>query len=74
MLFITAHELLTEARTVCHTRLDYYQQKTMDDGRPPDDVEPNKDQDKEGDGLDWLLEDGPEIAHVPMDTNVLLSR
>lgn len=46
----------------------------MNDGRPPDDVDPNKDQDKEGDGLDWLLEDGPEIAHVPMDTNVLLSR
>ncbi|XP_073341191.1 transient receptor potential cation channel subfamily V member 1-like [Pagrus major] len=46
----------------------------MDDGQPPDNVEPKEEQDKEGDGLDWLLEDGQEIVHVPMDTNVLLSR
>lgn len=47
----------------------------MNDGLPPEEVEPNKDQEEEGNGMDWLLgKDSPEIIHAPMDTNVLMSR
>nr|XP_046245975.1 transient receptor potential cation channel subfamily V member 1-like isoform X2 [Scatophagus argus] len=46
----------------------------MDDGQPPDGVEPNKGQKEEGNSLDWLLgKDSPEIIPAPMDTNVSIS-
>ncbi len=49
--------------------------KKMNNSQPPDGVGPNKDQEEEGNGMDWLLgKDSPEINHVPMDTNIVLSR
>ncbi|XP_029301832.1 transient receptor potential cation channel subfamily V member 1-like [Cottoperca gobio] len=47
----------------------------MNDGQPPDTVEPNKNPEDEDNGLDWLLRaNSAEIIPTPMDTNVLTSR
>ncbi|XP_071353076.1 transient receptor potential cation channel subfamily V member 1-like [Trachinotus anak] len=47
----------------------------MENGRPQEREEPNKEEEEEGNSLDWLLrKDSSEIIPAPMDTNVLLSR
>ncbi|XP_070685030.1 transient receptor potential cation channel subfamily V member 1-like [Pempheris klunzingeri] len=47
----------------------------MDGAQRADKVEPNKSQEEEENGLDWLLgRDSPEITPAPMDTNISMSR
>lgn len=71
-------ELVGPANTLsCHTRsrFGYYQQNKMDNRQLPDKVEPNKGQEEEEKGLDWLLgRDSSEIIPAPMDTNISISR